>query len=86
MGPNRVNLYQPSTPSLLPRKLGERNGKIGKRDRQHGKVGIRRVIAALLGVRFSSLLGQTKRYGSGSKMHRQVRFSMLFYYEKKWGT
>jgi hypothetical protein len=30
MGSSRVNLYQPSTPSLLPRKLGKRTGKIGK--------------------------------------------------------
>jgi hypothetical protein len=47
MGPNRVNLYQPSTPSLLPRKLGERNGKIGKGESYRGEVGIRRLIPAL---------------------------------------
>jgi hypothetical protein len=86
MGPNRVNLYQPSTPSLLPRKPGKRTGKNSKGDKHRGQAGIRRILAELLGVRFSSLLGQTNRYGSGSNMHRHVCFSLLFYHEKKWGT
>ena len=81
----RIRLACYGRSDVKPETIDE-NGQKVSLEKHRSTVEIRRVIAALLGVRFSSLSGQRKRYGSGSKMHGQVGFSLLFYHEKKWGT